>query len=86
MTQAIVGRWGKNLAVRFPAEVARAAGLGDGQRVELVQQNGAILIRKVAPEITAESIFRGRSSEEWRSLYSEAYDWGPDRSRERVEE
>jgi antitoxin MazE len=86
MPQAIVGRWGKTLAVRFPAELARAAGLGDGQRVEFVPQNGAILIRKVAPEITAENIFRGKSPEEWRALYSDAYDWGPDRGRERVEE
>jgi antitoxin component of MazEF toxin-antitoxin module len=86
MPQAIVGRWGKNLAVRFPAEVARAAGLGDGQRVELVPQNGAILIRRVAPEITAESLFHGKSAEEWRALYGDAYDWGPDRGREAVEE
>lgn len=86
MSQAIIGRWGKNLAVRFPAEVAKAAGLGDGQRVELVPQDGAVVIRKLAPDLTAESIFRGRSPEEWRALYSGAYDWGPNLGRERVEE
>ena len=86
MSQAIIGRWGKNLAVRFPAEVARAAGLGDGQRVEMLPQNGEVLIRKVAPEISIEDLFRGKSAEEWRALYSDAYDWGPDRGREFVEE
>ena len=86
MTQAIIGRWGRNLAMRFPARVAEAAGLGDGQRVELVLQDGDIIIRKLAPEMTAEDIFRGKRADEWRELYSGAYDWGPDRGRERVEE
>ena len=86
MSQAIIGRWGKNLAVRFPAEVAKAAGLDDGQRVELVMQDGEVIIRKAAPEITIEEMFRGKSSEEWRALYSDAYNWGPDRGRECVEE
>lgn len=86
MSQAIIGRWGKSLAVRFPADIVKAARLGDGQRVELVPQNGEVVIRKLAPEITAESMFGGRSHEEWRALYSGAYDWGPDRGRECVEE
>jgi antitoxin MazE len=86
MTQAIIGRWGKSLAVRLPGDIAKAAGLGDGERVELLSQNGEVVIRKAESEITIESMFRGKSPEEWRALYADAYDWGPDVGRERVDE
>jgi antitoxin component of MazEF toxin-antitoxin module len=83
--QVIVGRWGKNLAVRFPTEVARAAGFGNGERVEVFEQEGEIVIRKAAPSLSAEELFRGRTPDAWRDLYADAYDWGPDRGRENVE-
>jgi antitoxin component of MazEF toxin-antitoxin module len=86
MAQATIGRWGRNLAVRFPADVAKAAGFGDGERVELLPQKGGIIIRKVAPDFTADAMFRGKRPEEWRALYAGAYDWGADRGREIVEE
>lgn len=86
MARATIGRWGRNLAVRIPAEVVEAAGLGDGERVEIIPQNGEVVIRKVEPELTAHAMFRGRSPEEWRAVYADAFDWGPDRGRERVEE
>jgi antitoxin component of MazEF toxin-antitoxin module len=86
MTRPIVGRWGKNLAVRFPADIAEAAGLGEGQRVEIVSSKDAIVIRKLPAELTAESMFAGKSPRAWRALYRGAYDWGSDRGRERVEE
>jgi len=86
MSQAIIGRWGKNLAIRFPGDIAKAAGLDDGQRVEILSQKGEITIRKIAPKITVEDIFRGKSPEAWREIYSDASDWGPDIGRERLEE
>lgn len=48
MSQVIVGRWGKNLAVRVPFEVARACGLVDGEPVEIAAENGDIVIRRAA--------------------------------------
>jgi antitoxin component of MazEF toxin-antitoxin module len=86
MACAVVGRWGKNLAIRFPTDIAKAAGLGDGQRVEIVSARDAIVIRKVKPEETAESMFAGKSPQAWRAMYRGAYDWGSDRGRERVDE
>jgi antitoxin MazE len=86
MSRAVIGRWGKNLAIRFPAEIAKAAGLGDGQRVEIVSSADAIVIRKLAPELTAEAMFAGKSPQVWRALYRGVYDWGPDQGRERIEE
>lgn len=48
MTQVIVGKWGKNLAIRVPAEVARTSGLNDGEQVEIEIQDGDLLIRRPA--------------------------------------
>jgi len=48
MSQATVGRWGKNLAIRVPLEVARKAGLADGERVEIEAQDGDIVIRRLS--------------------------------------
>ena len=86
MTAAIVGRWGKSLAVRIPGEVANAAGLGGGERVEIEAREGDIVIRRAAPQFTLEELFRGQPPQEWRKAYAGAFDWGPDIGREVVEE
>jgi len=72
VTQVIVGKWGKSLAIRVPLEVARAAGLSDGENVEIEALDGDIVIRRsvghtrelelaraAAAEIVADS--KGRS-------------------------
>ena len=46
MTKAIVGKWGKSLAIRVPLDVARAVGLTDGEAVEIESVNGDIQIRR----------------------------------------
>lgn len=48
MSRVIVGKWGKNLAVRIPFEITRAAGLTDGEQVEIETLDGDILIRRPA--------------------------------------
>ncbi len=42
MLRAIVGKCEKNLAVRFPGEIAKAAKLSDGERVEIEARDGDI--------------------------------------------
>ena len=86
MVRAVVGLWGKNLAVRFPAEVAKAARLSEGERVEYAVSGEDIVIRKLAPEPGLDAMFAGKSPEAWRALYRDAFDWGPDLGRERVDE
>ena len=46
MTQARIGKWGANLAVRIPFELAAATGLGKGQQVEIEIEDGDLIIRK----------------------------------------
>jgi antitoxin MazE len=86
MTEVIIGRWGKNLAIRLPSELVNAVGLIEGERVALEANGSNIVIRRTLPHFTLEELFRGRSSEEWRAAYRDAFDWGPDVGREVVEE
>jgi antitoxin MazE len=46
MSHSVVGKWGKNLAIRIPMEVARAAGLTDGEKVEVETQDGNIVVHR----------------------------------------
>ena len=53
MSQVIVGRWGKNLAVRVPSGVANAAGLNEGEKVEVDFVAGDIVIRRPSVQARA---------------------------------
>ena len=87
MSHAIVGRWGKSLGVRLPADVARAVGLDVGASVDIVAVEGEIVVRPVEKKLTADDLFRGKSSEQWRALYRDSVvDWGPDVGREIIDE
>jgi antitoxin MazE len=85
MPQVTVGKWGKNLAIRFPSEIAKAR-LTDGDRVEIEALDGNIVIRHALPHFTLEELFKGKGPKEWRAAYAGAFDWGPDVGREIVEE
>ena len=86
MTQVIVGKWGKNLAIRFPSEIVKASGLNDGERVEVETEDGAIVIRRAIPRFTLDELFEGKTPQEWRAAYAGVFDWGPDLGREAIEE
>lgn len=86
MTQVRIGRWGRSLAVRIPGDVADVAGIDEGQRVEVAAQDGLVIIRPLLPNFTLDEMFQGKTPEEWRAAYADAYDWGPDMGREVVEE
>ena len=84
--KAVVGKWGRNLAVRLPRELVNSAGIREGERVDIETRADAIIIRRSVPQFTAAELFRGASPAEWRARYAGAYDWGPDVGREVVEE
>jgi antitoxin component of MazEF toxin-antitoxin module len=85
MTHVIVGRWGKNLALRFPNEIAAAFQLHEGDRVEIESGPEQIVIRRAKPRYTLDELFAGKSPDEWREIYANAYDWGPDIGQEIIE-
>jgi antitoxin MazE len=53
MSHSVVGKWGKNLAIRVPKVVARATGLTDGERVEVETQDGDIVVRRREARVRA---------------------------------
>jgi antitoxin MazE len=53
MSHSIVGKWGKNLAIRVPMDVARASGLVDGEAVEIEMQDGDLVVRRRAAHVLA---------------------------------
>jgi antitoxin MazE len=55
MSQVTVGKWGKNLAVRFPLGFAKAAGLREGERVQIEVHDGDILIRRPVARARADA-------------------------------
>jgi antitoxin MazE len=86
VSQVTVGKWGKSLAIRLPGEIVKAAGLSNGERLDIQTHDGEIVIRRAAPHFTLEELFGGKSPEEWRADYAGAFDWGPDIGREVVDE
>ena len=49
MTVATIGRWGSNLAVRLPKDLALRADIGDGDQVELEEVDGKIILPETRP-------------------------------------
>ncbi|MEA2790613.1 MAG: antitoxin MazE [Acetobacteraceae bacterium] len=85
MTRVIVGRWGKNLALRFPNETAAKFQLHEGDRVEIESGPEQIVIRHAKPRYTLDELFAGKSPDDWRKIYANAYDWGPDVGQEIID-
>jgi antitoxin MazE len=86
MSHAILGRWGKNLAVRLPNGIASELRLREGERVEVVSGPDQIVIRRAPPRYTPEELFAGKSPNEWRNIYANAHEWGADAGQENLED
>jgi antitoxin component of MazEF toxin-antitoxin module len=48
VSQVVVEKWGRDLAIHVPLQVARAVGLSDGERVEIEAQDGDVVVRRSA--------------------------------------
>jgi antitoxin MazE len=80
MSRVTVGRWGRNLAVRVPAEIAEKAGLSEGEQIDIEARDGDIVLRRpvaraqaqaAAEEIIAESSKHALSGAAIRKLIEE---------------
>src|SRR5208283_1877852 len=72
MSHTILGRWGKNLALRLPPEVASELSMREGERVEIVTGPDQIVIRRARPRYTPDELFAGKSPSEWQNIFSNA--------------
>lgn len=76
-----VARWGNSLGIRIPKEIAGRAGIVEGSRVEIAMENGQIILSPARPRYRLEDLLQGMSRLEMR----QAFDWGPDVGREKIE-
>ena len=87
MSHATIGKWGKSLGVRLPADAARALGLEVGSEVEIVASDGEIVVKPIARQKSLRDLLDGKTPEEWRALYrGSEVDWGPNVGREIIDE
>jgi antitoxin MazE len=75
-----ITRWGNSLGVRIPRQIAGRFGLAEGSRVDIVAEDGRIVITPAAPRYTIEELVADMTPE----AMAEAFVWGPDRGREEV--
>lgn len=79
--QVQVSRWGNSLGVRLPKDLVQRLGIGEGSRVDVSEDRGRIVISVERPIYTLEELLVGMTPE----AMHEAFDWGEDVGRERVE-
>lgn len=78
---ATIQKWGNSNGLRIPKALLEALGIRENDRVELIQTNDTITIRKAAaaPHKTLEerlTAFYGKPVEEIDRIQSEEIDWG----------
>jgi antitoxin MazE len=80
--QVKISRWGNSLGVRIPSDVVRRSGLALGARVQIEAKGDRIVISPARPHYRLEELLKGMTP---RAMHA-AFDWGPDKGREKVEE
>jgi antitoxin MazE len=80
--QVKVARWGNSLGVRIPGQMARRIGLAEGARLDIELKNDRLVLSRARPHYTLQELLRGMN----RKAMHEAFDWGPDRGREAIDE
>lgn len=63
MPKGIVGKWGENLAIRVPHEIALQLGLAEGEPVEISASGMDIVIRRPAARDKARGDARAAAAE-----------------------
>ena len=63
MSRVTVGKWGKNLAIRVPFELAEITGLSEGEEVEIGEKDGDLVIHRPTVHARADA---QKASEELR--------------------
>lgn len=56
MSRVTVGKWGKNLAIRVPFDIATASGLSEGEEVEIQSKDGDLVIHRPSAHARADAL------------------------------
>lgn len=81
-----IAKWGNSAAVRLPKAVLEQAGLAEGSEVEMVVENGTLLITAVTRDGPSLAELIRSMDEVGPAGLSETVDWGPDRGSEIIED
>jgi antitoxin MazE len=80
--QVHVARWGNSLGLRIPKDIAQRVGLREGARVDVEVEGDRIVVSPARPRYVLAELLKGMTPQAMR----EAFDWGPDKGREIVNE
>ena len=70
MTHVTIGRWGRNLALRVPNDIATEIGLHEGDRVEIETEDG-IRLTTSDPEFEAQMEVARGLMKKWHNVLRE---------------
>ncbi|MEE3625534.1 AbrB/MazE/SpoVT family DNA-binding domain-containing protein [Nitrospirillum sp. BR 11752] len=79
--QVQISRWGNSLGLRVPKDIAKEVGLTEGDRVEVVAEQGRIVIALARPRYRLADLLVGMTPHDMGGTF----DWGEDVGREVVE-
>jgi antitoxin MazE len=79
--QVQLSKWGNSLGLRLPRALAQQIGASEGQKVNIVADGARLIIEPVAPRFSLKDLLVNVTPTSMR----EAFDWGEDEGRERVD-
>jgi len=77
-----ITKWGNSIGVRLPRALAAHIGAREGEKVEITLEGERLVIERVKPAYALRDLLVNMTPE----AMSEAFDWGGDRGRERVDD
>lgn len=80
--QAQLSKWGNSLGLRLPRALAEHIGVREGDRVEISADGPRLIIEPVRPSYVLSDLLVNMTPEAMR----EAFDWGEDAGRERMDD
>jgi antitoxin MazE len=78
----LLSKWGNSLGLRLPKALTAEIGVSEGQKVEVRAEGGRIIVEPVRAMLTWETMLENMDHDSLR----EAWDWGEDVGRERVDD
>ncbi len=79
--QVQLSKWGNSLGLRLPRALAQQIGVSEGQKVNIVAEGARLIIEPAPPAFALQDLLVNMTPEAMR----EAFDWGEDAGRERVD-
>ena len=77
-----VARWGNSLGLRLPRAMAKQIGVDVGGKVEILAEGDHLIVRLAPARWTLDDMLANMTPE----AMGEAFDWGEDVGRERIDD